>query len=324
MEIMNVKKNATIGMLVLICSALLLVGKALAVNPPANADELVAQHLDSIASPAVRAGLKTRVVQGPVEFRILVGGAGVLDGKAFLVSEGEKFQFMMKLPNNVYRGEQFVFDGKNDMVAFSGAQQTRSPVGNFVFVQDAVVREGLLGGTLSMAWPLLDLKDRKADLSFDGLKKVDGQELYELRYRPRKKSDLEISLYFDPQTLHHVETVYSYTSSESFANLAPSTAVGNAPSPGSVLSPDVNGSPSSQGAGGTAETSAARRLPNRYRLTEKFSDFKTTDGVTLPTHEDIQFSQELQNGRTMLWDWDLKGLEVANNMGVDAKNFEVK
>jgi hypothetical protein len=48
------------------------------------------------------------------------------------------------------------------------------------------------------------------------------------------------------------------------------------------------------------------------------------DGVTLPTQEDIQFSQELQNGRTTLWDYDLKGLEIANNMGIDAKNFEVK
>ena len=39
---------------------------------------------------------------------------------------------------------------------------------------------------------------------------------------------------------------------------------------------------------------------NRYRLSEKFSDFKIADGVTLPTHYDIQFTQELQNGRTSL------------------------
>jgi hypothetical protein len=48
------------------------------------------------------------------------------------------------------------------------------------------------------------------------------------------------------------------------------------------------------------------------------------DGVTLPTHEDIPFSRELQNGRTMLWDWDLNGLAISNNMAVDARNFEVK
>jgi hypothetical protein len=46
--------------------------------------------------------------------------------------------------------------------------------------------------------------------------------------------------------------------------------------------------------------------------------------VTLPIHDNIQFSQELQNGRTTLNEWDLKGLDVSNNVPVDARNFEVK
>jgi len=215
-----------------------------------------------------------------------------VDGKAVLVSEGKKLQFMMKLPNNLYRGEQFVFDGEKDMVAFSSNQQTRSAFRNFVFVQDAVIREGILGGVLSTAWPLLDLNDRKAKLSFGGLKKIDGRDLYDLRYRPQKNTDLEIHLYFDPQTYRHVETIYSYEVSAGLTR------------------------------GG--EVAAARQYPNRYRLQEKFSDFKTVDGVTFPTHDDIQFSQELQNGRTTLWDWDLKNLDVSNNIGIDARNFEVK
>lgn len=316
---MNMKKNRTIAALVLLSSAFLLVSKVVAANPPTNADELVAQHLDSIASAKVRAGLKSRVVQGPVEYKILVGGAGVLDGKAFLVSDGGKFQFMMKLPNAEYRGEQFVFDGEKDKVAFSTARQTRSDLGLFMFGQDTAIREGLWGGTLSTAWPLLNLEEHKAKLTFEGLKKIDGQELYELRYRPRKSTDLDVQLYFDPQTYRHVETIYTYSVSQSFANLAPSTAVGVAPGSGGL-----GGSPSASSAGGTAETAAARQTPNRYRLQEKFSDFKTVDGVTLPTHYDIQFSQELQNGRTTLSDWDLKGLDVANNMSVDPHNFEVK
>jgi hypothetical protein len=254
------------------------------------------------------------VAQGPVHYSILVGGAGFLDGKGQIVSDGKKFQLMMKLPNNEYRGEQIIFDGDKDKVAFSTAQQARSAFGNFVFVQDAVIREGLIGGVLTTAWPLSNLGERKAKLSFDGLKKIDGQELYDLRYRPRKNTDLEIHLYFDPQTDHHVETTYSYSSSESFASFAPSTAVGNAPTTGSA----------STQTGGTAETAGARQYPNRYRLTEKFSDFKTADGVTLPTHYDIQFSQELQNGRTILSDWDLKGLEVSSNVSLDPRNFEVK
>jgi hypothetical protein len=317
---MNINKNATISVLVLLCAACVSVSKATAANPPANAEELVARHLDSIASVQVRAGLKTRGVQGPVHYSILVGGAGSLDGKAQIASDGKKLVFMMKLPNNEYHGEQFIFDGDKDKVAFSTARQSRSPFGSFVFVQDAVIREGLLGGTLSTAWPLLNLDERKAKLSFDGLKKIDGQELYDVRYRPHKNSDLDIHLYFDPQTYRHVETVYSYSSSENFANFSPSTAVGNSPANGGV-----GGSPSAgTQTGGTAETAAARQYLNRYRLAEKFSDFKTVDGVTLPTHENIQFSQELQNGKTTLNEWDLKGLDISNNMTIDASAFAVK
>jgi hypothetical protein len=315
------KKNVQIAGLALLWLAFGF-AKLPAANTVSNPDELLAQHLDSIANAQNRAALKSRVVQGPVEFRILVGGAGVLDGKAVLVSEGKKFQFMMKLPNNEYKGEQFIFNGDKDSVAFSTSQQSRSALGSFMFVQDAAIREGLWGGELSTAWPLLNLGERKAKLNFDGLKKVDGQELYEVHYRPHKNSDLDIQLYFDPQTYHHVRTIYSYTTSTSFANLAPSAGVGNAPSlAGGADGAAVGGS---QGAGGTAETAAARQVPNRYRLEEKFSDFKTVDGVTLPTHYDIQFSQELQNGRTTLSDWDMKGLEVSNNLSVDAKAFEVK
>ncbi len=315
----NMKKKAKIAALALLWAALG-VSAAVAANSVTTSDELVAQHLDSIADAKVRTGLKTRVVQGPVHYTILVGGVGTQDGKTQIASEGKKLVFMMKLPNNQYRGEQFIFDGEKDKVAFSTAQQTRSAFGNLVFVQDAVIREGLLGGVLTTAWPLLNLDQRKAKLSFDGLKKIDGQELYDLRYQPHKNTDLEIHLYFDPQTYHHVMTTYTYSVSQGFANLAPSTAVGNPPSSGGI---GGTPSPGTQ-TGGTAETAAARLQLTRYRLQEKFSDFKTVDGVTLPTHYDIQFTQELQNGRTTLSDWDMKGVDVSNNMPVDARNFEVK
>ncbi len=289
---MSAKKSTAIAALVLFCSAFGLVNIAVAANPVTNADELVAQHLDSIASAKVRAEFKTRIAQGPVTYKILVGGAGTLDGKAQMASEGKKLVFMMKFLNNDYRGEQFVFNGDKDKVAFSTSRQSRSALGSFVFVQDAVIREGLLGGVISTAWPLLDLDARKPKLTFGGLKKIDGQELYDLSYHPKKSSDLDIHLYFDPQTFHHVETLYSYAVAEQLTT------------------------------GG--ETAAARQQQTRYRLQEKFSDFKTTDGITLPTHYDIQFTVELGSGRTTLSEWDMKALEISNNQSVDPRNFEVK
>lgn len=286
----TVKRSTAVAMLALVWSAFG-PGKALAANPVSNADELVAQHLDSIASPAVRAGLKTRVVHGPLHFRLVVGGAGYLDGKAVLVSDGEKFQFFMKIASSDYNGEQVIYDGQEDSVAFSTVRQRRSDFGEFMFVQDAVIREGLLGGALSTAWPLLSLDERKAKLSFEGLKKMDGQQLYKLSYVPHKSTDLKIDLYFDPETYHHVETVYSLNVSSQMVS---------------------------------SIRASAQQVDARYTLQEKFSDFKTADGVTLPTHYNIQFSREPQSGRTVVSQWDMAGLDVSSNMPVDARNFEVK
>jgi hypothetical protein len=292
------------------------VTQASAASPAMNVDQLVALHLDSIGSAKVRADLKSRVVQGPVEFKILVGGAGTVGGKGVLVSEGKKIQFMMKLPNNDYRGEQFVFDGNKDKVAYATANQGRSAFGNLVFVQDAILREGLLGGVLSTAWPLLDLDERKPKLSYEGIKTVDGQQVHDLLYRPHKNSDLEIHLYFDTATYRHVETVYRYAIQLGLNG----SVAGEASAPGRGSLDNPMGTPGNS----STEVASARQSPTRYRLQEKFSEFKTVDGVTLPTNYDIQFSQELQNGRTTLSDWDLKPLEVSSNVSLDPRNFEVK
>src|SRR6202000_1470025 len=167
---------------------------------------------------------KSRVVEGTVTYKILVGGAGNLDGKSGLVSQDQKLHFMMKLNNNLYYGEQFIFGGNKDEISFSTANQTRSQFGEFVRVQDVVLREGLLGGALSTAWPLYDLSDRKAKLSYEGTKKMDGKDCYELRYRPKKSTDTDILLYFDTATFHHVETVYSVRVRAQLGNIDPQIA----------------------------------------------------------------------------------------------------
>jgi len=290
-------------------------GAAASVN---SADELVAHHLDSLGDAKARANCKTRVAQGTAEFRILVGGAGVLDGKSVLVSDGPKLHFMMKFPNNDYRGEQFIFNGDKTEVSASTARQARSALGSFIYVQDAVLREGLWGGTLSTAWPLLDLEKRKAKVSFGGLKKIDGQDLYELRYGPKKRTDLEVYLYFDPETYRHVLTVYSLSVQAGLGNITqPGTGTG-LPAPGTM------DNPAGTGGGLSNETASARQQQIRYRLEEHFSDFKTADGLTLPTHYVIHFTQEQQSGRTTVSEWTIQAGDVGNNTPLDPRNFNVK
>jgi hypothetical protein len=65
----------------------------------------------------------------------------------------------------------------------------RSSFGEFVHSQDQIVREGLLGGSLTTAWALLNLDHNQPKLSYEGLKKVDGRQLHDLRYRCKRNDD---------------------------------------------------------------------------------------------------------------------------------------
>lgn len=289
-------------------------------TPVNNADELVAHHLDAVGNAQARSGAKSRVAQGTAEFRILVGGAGLLEGKSVFVSEGPKFHFMMKFPNNDYKGEQFIFNGDKVEVSFATAQLSRSALGGFVFVQDAEIREGLWGGVLSTAWPLFDLEKRKAKLSFDGLKKIDGKDLYELRYQPKKNTDLEIRLYFDPETYRHVLTVYTLSEQRTMGNISQPGAGDGRATMGSLDNPMPTGTIP----GLSNETAGARQQQTRYRLEERFDDFKTVDGLTLPTHYTIHFTQELQSGRTTVSEWTIQEADLADNTSLDPRNFDVK
>lgn len=277
-----------------------------------TAEDVIARHLDSIAPQSTRQSMKSRVSEGTVEFRILVGGSGVIDGKTALVSEGKKLHFMMKLPNGDYHGERLVTDGSRVEI-FTATQQARSIFGEFVRSQDAPVREGLMGGVLSTAWPLSHLDERKAKVVFAGLKNLDGQQVYELQYKPKKSGDLHISLYFDSTTFHHVRSVYWLSVRPSIVNVpaSPESAV---PMGGEGVA-----LPS-----GNTETASARQHEAVYRIEERFSDFKPVDGFTLPSHYDLRYSEELQNGRTTSWEWDMKETQISNNVSLDPRNFEIK
>lgn len=282
-------------------------------------EDLISKHLDSIANAQVRRQIKTRVVQAPAEFRVLSGGSGNnTTGKFVLVSEDHKLRFQINLPTNDYKGEQIVYDGDHVLVASSTARQSRSAFGAFIFVQDAPIREGLLGGVLSTAWPLLDLEHRKAKLSLEGLKNFEGHQAYEVRYRPKKSTDLQIQLYFDPETYHHIATVYEYSIGAQLAH--------RTPQPGDVGVPTRadTGDANIQEPAESSETLTARQTVTRYRIDEHFSDFATFDGLTLPTHYVLHFTQDLGSGPSRVFQWEMNEATIKNNVGLDPRNFDTK
>jgi len=309
-------KSRRLGIEVLragIAAALLFVATASSLMQAADmkSEDVVSRHLDSIGTAEVRAAAKSRLVQGTALFKIQVGGGGQLQGTSALVSEGRKSVLMIKLPNNDYHGEQFVTDGDRASVAATTSNHKWSDFGEFVRSQDQVVREGLLGGELTTAWALLNLPENKAKLSFDGEKRVDGRSAYQLTYHSKKRDDLTVHLYFDPQTFQHIMTTYSITLASGLGGFSPSIS-------------DQTGLTTSSNSGGADITQSSKQKETRYTIEERFGDFKTTEGLTLPAKYSIHFTEELQNGTTKVYEWDLTADEVSNNKPLDPRNFQVK
>jgi hypothetical protein len=251
--------------------------------------EFVNQHLNSIGTDQARAAVKNRVAQGTVKFEILNRGPQTWEGPATLVSEGDKFASLMKFPPTVYRTEWFVSDGRKNSVA-----QVRpgryTALGEFVMAHSEILSEGLWGGTLSTGWALSHLDERRAKLQDRGVKKVDGIDLHRIDYVPKKNSDLEIQLYFEPDTYRHVMTVYLMTVA---AHLGPT------------------------------EKDSSKEHETHYRLEERFGDFKGIDNLTLPSRWIIRFTYGAPS-EGIIDQYDVTEQKVSENISVDAKNFEVK
>jgi hypothetical protein len=255
-------------------------------------EEVVAKHLTAIGTPQARNAVKSRVVLGQATYHVLVGGSGAIDGKSVIATEGQKSNFLFKVNTNEYRGEQFICDGDKISVTGTYSDKSRSEFGTFVLTQDALLRENLLGGVWSSGWPLLDIELRKAKLRYEGSKKLDGRELLALRYQPKKSTDLDILLLFDPQTYQHVMSLYRITIRA--------------------------------GIGTRGETSSAQMQETRYRIEERFSDFQAKDGLTLPTHYDLRYTLELDNGFSKSVEWEVKAINILNNESIDAHSFQTK
>ena len=225
-------------------------------------NDFVKQHLNSIGTEQTRAAVKSRAVKGQLQFSLVNGAGGNQEGKEVFISEGDKSVTLLKLPNPGYHGERFVCDGKKVEIAFV-RPGVYSSFGSFVRTHSEILTEGLLGGALSTGWALTRVEENNAKLQDRGVKKINGRELHRVQYLPAKNSDLEIMLYFDPQTARHLMTTYSLT-----------------------INPQM---------GSTVVANAKQDL-TRYYLEERFDDFNGTDGVQLPGRWTLQFTTEIPAG----------------------------
>jgi len=260
-----------------------------------QAADFVKQHLNSIGPEQAREAVKNRGAGGTVTFVLVTGGSEHQEGKEVLVSEGDKLVSLFELPNHHYPGERFVSNGKKVYVAETSAS-VHSALGEFVMVHSEILTEGLWGGTLSTAWALAHFDERLAKLEDRGLKKVDGRELHRIDYVPKKPTDLQIELYFEPDSFRHVMTVYSAETSPSMSH---------------------------------NRSDNLRRGESHYRLEERFADFKRVDNLSLPSRWTIQFSSDAAgryaaHSDNKTYQFDVIETSLSHNIQVNPGNFDVK
>ncbi len=295
--------------------AVILAGK----EPKFKVDELVKKHLDSIGTAQSRAAIRTRTIEGRTRMKMEAGevgpgASGLVAGTLALASAGSRLRIALPFQYSDYWGEQVAFDGSKAEVGFSYIQK-RSPLGDFLYRYDTILAEGLFGGVLSTAWPLLDREERQPRLEYAGLRRLGDLQVHVLTYLRRKgQADLHIELCFDAQNFRHVRSAYNL--SLAYDSLSPALPESQ---PQTVRS---DGTLVPQGAP-TVRHDDAGRQGAQYRLEEYFSDFKATDGLTLPSRWNIIFERASGN-KTVQREWAVIIDKVAHNQTLDDTAFAIK
>lgn len=273
-----------------------------------STDDLIARHLASMGTAAAREAAISRVAQGTVNVKIDLGASGNLIGPLALASIGDKRLIQMQFEDTNYPREEFYFDGQKPFVP-RVRPEGYTEIGRFVNTYNQLLRDGLLGGTLSTGWAMLDVKSRKPKLTYQGTRKVDGVELHRLQYRADKgPGDVVITLYFEPETFRHVLSTYTLT-----------TRTGQRSKGG------LGGNVQNPQSSGIEALEAFRKI----EFTESFSDFKIVDGVNLPTTWKIKFILEENAGSVMgtqsrVWEWNVKLQSIDHKMQISPEVFSAK
>jgi hypothetical protein len=287
MKLNSASKVATVSIL-LACFApsLQVSGKDEKIKP----EQLLAKHLEAIGSTEARAVPRTRLIEGASQVNFRLGGQGQMDGKGNILSSGPMVRLGLSFAALDYPGEQLAFDGKKVTVG-QIRPGTRSALSAFIYQHDGILKEGLIFGVLTTSWALLHAPARQPKLEYNGLKKIDGISLHELRYRARRGlGDVNVMLYFEPETFRHVRSQHRV-----------------------VVPANMGASP--------AESASMR--DSIYLLVEKFSDFETIDGLTLPHAYDLSFTIEGQNA-TLYTTWHFSVSKIGHNQEIDPKYFAVQ
>lgn len=251
-------------------------------------EEIIAKHLEAIGGAETLQSVTTRLVTGTAVATFKEPGTGQVGGRVVLASEGPKNMMAMVFDNATnYPHEKVGFDGKDVSTSYA-SPGARSTLGDFLWTYKAIVKQGVFGGSLSQAWPLLDLAKTKVKVESGGTKKVNDRLMYQLKFYP-SGADVRVTIFLDAETFQHVRTEYYR----------------------SVVAQ----------MGRTPENSASES-ESRYKVVEDFGDFKKEGGLTLPHSYKISIEITSRQGDFRA-DWAMALSEFQFNQRIDPTAFDV-
>ncbi len=314
-------KSQSVGLTALLgCLCLALTSPAIlnSKDQVLNPEALVAEHLKSLGKPESVATIKSRLLFGDTSVDFIQGARGNLGGGQFIfASEGPRLGIVMKYGDINYPGEYFAFDGQEVTVGYVSPGQ-RSPVADFIFRYNSIVKEGFLGGVLSVSWPLLDIAKNQPSFKYSP-GTLDGHPVHELEYRPQKSTgNLSIKLYFDEKTFRHIRTEYSVRIKNDLTAMRRSSVPGRVPDDAPA---PTGAGPQQRSIDGSAGPTVFESAPDSiYLLVEKFDNFSDVGGLTLPFSYTLEYSVE-GHGSSFLARWRMKSNGTVTNNGQISPEF---
>lgn len=225
-------------------------------------EQIVARHLESIGSVQARQRAGGRLVFGTCNVTFRGPRVGTLTGRAVLASQNTRTLIAAEFGSPDYPHEKLGFDGQNFTAGYI-TPGVRTVLGGFLLSNNAIFKEGLVGGALSSAWPLSDIPARGAQLSYEGTERINDRRVHKLRYNIRRSSDMQITLYFDAENFRHMRTRYER-----------------------VIAAGI----------GASVDASARLRETRYRMVENFSEFRAERGLALPHRYELELFIDSTNG----------------------------
>jgi hypothetical protein len=282
---------------VVFCLTFDVAGIGIASDQELTPDQVIAEHLKSLGRPDVRAATKSTAFLGTTTVNFIQGASGSMSGTSMFVSEGQNLAIALKYTDINYPGEYFAYDGKDVSVGYIQPGQ-KSPLGDFLFRYNRIIKEGLMGGVLSGSWPLMNIKEKQVELKYR-MTTIEDRKLHEIEYHPKQgMGEVKIKLYFEPETFHHVRTDY-----------------------GVRIRDDMSVGPGGEPAEGSWKVH--EDIPDSiYHFVEKFDDFKKVGLTVLPHSYTLYYSVE---GRgAFIGEWKMQANEWIFNRNYDPKIFKAQ